>query len=609
VKGPSAELPPRLIDTDPAGAGDSEAAALLKRFDRHAPQTPPEEAVWNRTLARLMREGRRHRFRLVFATSCGILLGAAGMQAYLGLRAHSPANTAQTVPASSRREAGPVLGAGEASGPALAAQPPPILPPSEAGKATDAGGAMAPPGVAAAPAVRSAREAERVPNDGAGEARSPPVAADRPAVLSPREAGKGLGRGAAPAVSQPSLDPPRIRLAANATALPRGPSELIGEAELVLSAEGTAWATAQPHAVVVDLDAGRISLHVEKRPTQVGRRFDVRAGGYRFTVLGTRFEVARLEGGVRLSVSEGSVGVFRGEASVTTVVAGGEWSSEGAASAGGATAAMASPTVSAPTQLPSPSSSPSSPLSLPQPPTTAPPPLEPPALPSQPPSQPLATPPPTAPSPTMARPTPGSSCVPGARGDVRQLLNCYLNEARGAGLTAEVALYEAARLRRDNLTDLSGALELLREHRRRFPSGTLAYEVRLSMAELLPKLARYREALTDIDWLLDAPAGIERRGELLLLRGHVLREGFENWSGAERAYAQAADVRGGDGRAADPALFWRAVCLESLGRKDEARRAYAAYLARPHPSLREQAELRLRALEHEHAPLGKAQSR
>ena len=192
---------------------------------------------------------------------------------------------------------------------------------------------------------------------------------------------------------------------------------------------------------------------------------------------------------------------------------------------------------------------------------------------------------------------------------MRQLLNCYLNEARGTDLTAEVALYEAARLRHDNLTDLPGALDLLREHRRRFPTGTLTYEVRLSMAELLPKLAHYREALTNIDWLLDAPTGAERRGELLLLRGHVLREGFENWSGAERAYAQAAETRGGDGRAADPASFWRAVCLESLGRKDEARRAYAAYLARPRPSLREQAELRLRALEREHSTRGAAQSR
>jgi tetratricopeptide (TPR) repeat protein len=182
-----------------------------------------------------------------------------------------------------------------------------------------------------------------------------------------------------------------------------------------------------------------------------------------------------------------------------------------------------------------------------------------------------------------------------------------LNEARGSGLTAEVALYEAARLRRDNLTDLPGALSLLREHRRRFPTGTLAYEVRLSMAEVLPKVGRYREALTDIDWLLGAQAGAERRGELLLLRGHVLRQGFENWADAERAYAQAAEVRGADGRAADPAAFWRAVCLESLGRKDEARRAYAAYLARAQASLREQAVLRLRALQREHSMPGGAQ--
>ena len=171
-------------------------------------------------------------------------------------------------------------------------------------------------------------------------------------------------------------------------------------------------------------------------------------------------------------------------------------------------------------------------------------------------------------------------------------------DGAGAGqLGEEVALYEVAR-RRDELGDLAGALGVLREHRARFPSGALRTEVDLSIAEILPRLGRYREALDETARLLAAEPRDTRAAELDLLREHVLREGLRDFAGAERAYAaaseQAAMGRAGE-RAVDAALFWRGVCLESLGRAGEARAAYERYLARPRAGgSREAAEARRR---------------
>jgi tetratricopeptide (TPR) repeat protein len=178
-------------------------------------------------------------------------------------------------------------------------------------------------------------------------------------------------------------------------------------------------------------------------------------------------------------------------------------------------------------------------------------------------------------------------------------VDCYLAEARGTDLRAEIALYEVARLRRDALSDPAGALGALREHRRRFPAGALSTEIELSIAELLPRLRRYREALDQTSALLGAHPRGERAGELYLLRGHVLREGFGDWAGAEQAYAAAAAAAapGGGARAADPASFWRAVCLEKMGRREEASQAYRRYLARARGAHAGEATRRLEALD------------
>ncbi len=532
-------LPHRLVE------GDGPAAALLRKLGRQEPPAAAESAAWDRTLSRLVRDAARQRLQLRLAVAFGAVAAAAILyllvaprQAAIDLaRRTSPVNRA--LPASSV--------AVERRAPTPASTP--VAPPT------------------------------------------------------------GPGR-------------PRIQLGREKVGLPQGPVELLGEAEVVLAHGGTARAFVTEPAAIVELSSGAVDLHVAKRPETAGHRFDVVAGPYRFTVLGTRFRVVRTHRTVTLSVSEGRVAVHRGPRLLSVVVAGGDWA--GAAEGwnglrssdlgGGAAAAPpVVPEVGAPAapEGGSPASARVVGLALKPAPAAAAAPgfgLASPAAAgaASPATHPSLAPSGAAPPAALAAnaayaplvgATASGGCGARAARDGRDGLRCYLAEARGGDLPAEVALYEAARLRRDALSDPAGALETLREHRRRFPAGTLSTEVALSIAELLPKLGRYREALDEATSLLAANPHGERLGELQLLRGHVLREGFHDCAGAERAYAAATEAVGVGARAADPAEFWRAVCLETLGRAPEARVAYQRYLARPGASLTAQARRRLAALD------------
>jgi hypothetical protein len=108
---------------------------------------------------------------------------------------------------------------------------------------------------------------------------------------------------------------------------------------------------------------------------------------------------------------------------------------------------------------------------------------------------------------------------------------CFERQTAQPGLTGELAFLELARIRRDVKGDVAGAERLLAEHRRRFPHGALAAEARTIRVELLLRLGRAAEALAEAERLTDVEA-----------------------------------------------IFWRAVCLDSLGRRDEARRGYDEYL-------------------------------
>ena len=86
----------------------------------------------------------------------------------------------------------------------------------------------------------------------------------------------------------------------------------------------------------------------------------------------------------------------------------------------------------------------------------------------------------------------------------------------------------------------------------------------MTLAELLPKVGRYREALMSRRPLLGDRPGPWRASELHLLRGDVLRAGLASCAEADAEYEAAA--RSDDERVADPASFWRAVCFETRGR-------------------------------------------
>ncbi|HEX6274335.1 MAG TPA: hypothetical protein VFZ53_14940, partial [Polyangiaceae bacterium] len=63
-------------------------------------------------------------------------------------------------------------------------------------------------------------------------------------------------------------------------------------------------------------------------------------------------------------------------------------------------------------------------------------------------------------------------------GNAERAVECFRTLARGDGIGAEVASYEAARISAEALRDAGRALRLLDEHDARFPSGALRGEVR-----------------------------------------------------------------------------------------------------------------------------------
>jgi tetratricopeptide (TPR) repeat protein len=173
-------------------------------------------------------------------------------------------------------------------------------------------------------------------------------------------------------------------------------------------------------------------------------------------------------------------------------------------------------------------------------------------------------------------------------GQSRAAEACFVERSRGAGLAAEMALHELARLRRDVLADPNGALRALADYRSRFPTGSLRRELDVSQLELLLQLGRSDDALKQSDELLSSSSSGERASELRLLRGHILRK-QARFAEAVREYELAE--RGGT-RAAD-APYFRAICLESLGKHDDAAAALSKYLEQPHRPYAEDAKRRL----------------
>jgi tetratricopeptide (TPR) repeat protein len=200
-------------------------------------------------------------------------------------------------------------------------------------------------------------------------------------------------------------------------------------------------------------------------------------------------------------------------------------------------------------------------------------------------------------APDVAAPAPSEpsqDCLGFARlGDATKAEQCFEAQAAGQNLSAEVALYELARLRRDMLGEPASALSALDDYTQRFPRGYLSGEVLFSRLELLLKLGRSAEVLRASDELLASASGKERALEIHFLRGNVFAHSLADPASAAREYAQAALA---PGRVGDDAAYLAAVNLDASGDATSASAAFERYLKRSGGRHQAEAEARLNTL-------------
>lgn len=373
---------------------------------------------------------------------------------------------------------------------------------------------------------------------------TPQSSSPAPTVAVPSALDRGTTIASSDSVSAPPAAPAPLSLPVAAPlALSTRPRRLPVGASIIDGAI-TASTAKGSHAIIwrdqhgkdrIALSTGKVQIDVQG-PHHV-RPVAVEAGNYRFVDVGTVFEVTRDGRSVRLWVQAGAVEVWCRQTVLATIEAGARWSA--ALSDGDACRSHAPPPI---------------------PPTSGP------------------------PAAGLSR---CESLV--ADGDDRAAADCLSPLADGAGLTAETALYEMARLQSRRFDDVAGALSTLQTQRRRFPNGALRDEADLTAIELLPRAGRHQEALDLSASFLRRHPRESRAAELHLLRGNILCESFADYPAAAREYAAAQSAAGASG---DDAAFFGAVCRELSGARHEAIGAYRAYLARS--SRRHEAEARAR---------------
>jgi hypothetical protein len=103
-------------------------------------------------------------------------------------------------------------------------------------------------------------------------------------------------------------------------------------------------------------------------------------------------------------------------------------------------------------------------------------------------------------------------------GAAEQALGCYQSLSSGAGMTAELALFEQARLEGKVLRRPERALRTLSDYRRRFPNGSLRGEAMLAQIDWLLAAGEPAQALHVVDEALGSGLLRERTAELERLR-------------------------------------------------------------------------------------------
>jgi hypothetical protein len=140
--------------------------------------------------------------------------------------------------------------------------------------------------------------------------------------------------------------------------------------------------------------------------------------------------------------------------------------------------------------------------------------------------------PPTAPPSTVAPPASAAAELTGAKvcagiarsGAAERAIACYEGVARGSGISAELALFEQARLAGKVLNQPDRALRTLQNHRERFPRGALRAEVMLAQIDWLVTSGQSSRALALVDEALRSGLLRERTAELERVRARLERE-------------------------------------------------------------------------------------
>jgi len=178
-------------------------------------------------------------------------------------------------------------------------------------------------------------------------------------------------------------------------------------------------------------------------------------------------------------------------------------------------------------------------------------------------------------------------------GDVEHAVECYRTLARGNGIGAEVASYEAARISAEGLHDAPRTLRLLDEHSARFPGGNLRVEARWLRVQSLERVGRLDDALSESEALLAAPEGRALSSDVHWLRARIYDDARHD---CQRAVSELVALVGERTARGDEAEMRRAACLERLGRTSAALVAYQHYLERAEPRRAEEARAKVEAL-------------
>jgi ferric-dicitrate binding protein FerR (iron transport regulator) len=302
---------------------------------------------------------------------------------------------------------------------------------------------------------------------------------------------------------------------------------------------------------VVELSRGVVELAVS--PRKSGDQFEVAAGRFHFRVVGTRFRVTHETNGVGLAVVEGRVEVVENGHVLRVVDAGGTWS-EFERGRGTHLEQPAPPEVRT-------TSNPSAGVNGRHAGTKA-----------------------------HLAATSSPDCLVLAReGDHAAALTCFKRQATGEGVSAEIGLYESARIEHEILGDPGRALETLKNHRIRFPGGTLSVEIRLKLVQILTEVGRDSEALDQSEALLSSGQLTAPKIELHWLRGKL----YKRQGRFDRAASEFARAAEAGGPLHERANLERADCLERLGDLKQARVEYEALSNAANTRVREEARRHL----------------